>query len=92
MSQGADTTIQDETQAAIHEFILQQFPTARKRGVSETDSLLEQGIIDSMGILELVNFIEGRFSITLTDDEMVADHFESIQSMALLVRSKQGAE
>jgi len=92
MLKNAETTIQAETQAAIHEFILQQFPTARKRGVSVADSLLEQGIIDSMGVLELVTFIEERFSITLNDDEMVADHFESIQAMAQLVHRKLGTE
>ena len=83
---------QDDVQAKILEFVRQQFPAARKRGITETDSLLQQGVIDSMGILEIVTFLEQRFSIQLTDDEMLADHFESVRSMADLVRSKMGGE
>ncbi len=82
----------DATQAAIREFILDKFPVARGREMTDDDSLLEQGTVDSLGVLEIVGFLEQQFGITLTDDEMVADHFDSIASMARLVRQKRGAE
>lgn len=83
---------QDEIQNTIREFILQQFPTARKRGIGDDESLLEQGVIDSLGVLEIVKFIESQFEITLSDEEMVADHFDSIPAMARLVCAKLGME
>lgn len=73
---------------AIRDFIHAQFPAARKRGVGDQDSLLEQGIVDSMGVLEIVTFLEHTFSLTLSDDEMIADHFESITRIADLVQLK----
>jgi acyl carrier protein len=78
----------EEVQAAIREFILQQFPAARKHGVSDGDSLLEQSCIDSMGVLEIVTFIESTFDLTLSDDELMSDHFESIDALANLVHHK----
>jgi acyl carrier protein len=78
----------DEILSAIRQFVLDQFPAARKRGVGDDDSLLEQGIIDSMGVLEIVTFIESTFSVTLSDDELMSDHFESVGSIAELVHRK----
>ena len=79
---------QDEIQTDIREFVLKQFPAARKRETGDHDSLIEQGVVDSMGVLEIVTFIESTFEVTLTDDELMSDHFESIAAMAGLVHRK----
>lgn len=81
-----------EIQTEIRDFIIKQFPAARARDVSEQDSLLDGGIVDSLGILEIVTFMEERFQILLTDDELVSDHFGSISSLADLVGQKLGLE
>jgi acyl carrier protein len=78
----------DEIQAAILEFVLTKFPAARHRGIKDTDSLLEQGIVDSMGVLEIVTFLESQFDVTLSDDELLSDHFETVASIAELVDRK----
>ena len=75
---------------AVADFVLEQFPLARQDDVTNETSLIEQGIVDSLGILELVTFIETEFCIVLDDDEMVSDHFNSIASLARLVGSKLG--
>jgi acyl carrier protein len=77
-----------ETQHAIRDFVLQQFPQARQRSIADDDLLLESGIIDSMGILEIVTFIESHFGIVLTDEEVAADSFESIAALASFVETK----
>ena len=82
----------DEVGAAIREFVLKQFPAARNRGVAADDSLLVQGIVDSLGVLEVVTFIETEFQLTITDDELLSDHFESIASMADFVAQKIAGE
>lgn len=78
----------EEVQSAVSQFVLDQFPAARKRGISADDSLLDQGIVDSMGVLEIVTFVESEFDVTLTDDELMSDHFESIASISKLIHSK----
>lgn len=82
---------QENTQDLVTRFIYSKFPLARKKGISETESLLESGIVDSMGILEIVTFIEDQFSIQLSDEEVLADNFATIQSIAELIdaRTKQ---
>jgi acyl carrier protein len=51
-------------------------------------SLLNSGVIDSGGVFELVEFVETQFKIKVADDEIVPEHFESIDSIAKLVESK----
>ncbi len=52
-------------------------------------SFLENGIIDSMNVLELVVFVEDHFSITVNDEDVVPENFDSLQSMSTYVRQKQ---
>ena len=81
----------DETTAQIHQWLIQNFPLAQQRKVSLDDSLLNSGIIDSLGTLEVVQYLESEFHIVVTDDEMLADHFETINAIATFVDSKRQA-
>ncbi len=55
---------------------------------SDSASFLEEGIVDSMGILELMMFVEENFHITVEDEEVVPDNFDSVSSLAAYIRSK----
>ena len=74
----------------VQQWVYNTFPVAKERNVAAHDSLLESGIIDSMGTLEVVDFLETEFGIEVLDDEMVADHFDSISSIAGFICVKQG--
>jgi acyl carrier protein len=76
--------------ARIREFVLGKFPLARKRGVQDKDSLLDGGIVDSMGVLELVDFIQQEFGVQVSDEELLPENFQSIQQLAAFVRFKKG--
>jgi acyl carrier protein len=77
----------------IRQFVLDHFPLARKQSVIEDDSpLLDGGIIDSLGVLELVHFIEEAFEIMIADEDLLAENFESITSMAAFVRRKRNGQ
>lgn len=80
----------DSTIEKVQRWVHNAFPVAKERNIAATDSLLESGIIDSMGTLEVVDFLETDFGIEVLDDEMVADHFDSISSIAKFIGSKQG--
>ena len=55
---------------------------------SDSASFLEEGIVDSMGILELMMFVEENFHITVEDEEVVPDNFDSVSKLAAYIRSK----
>jgi len=78
----------EEIAAKLREFIYAQFPLARQREVGDDASLIEQGIVDSLGVLEIVAFIETQFSIILEDDEMLGENFDSIASLTAFVQAK----
>jgi len=55
----------------------------------DDDSFLEKGIIDSTGILELVSFLEEHFAITVNDDELIPDNFDSITKTGVYISKKK---
>jgi acyl carrier protein len=73
----------------IREFILE---SARSKGINEvadTQSLMEAGIIDSLGIFRLVSFLEDNFRVRISDDEIVPENFQSIDEIDRFVAAKQ---
>ena len=56
--------------------------------LKDTDELIEEGILDSMGIMKLLTFLEENFSIRLNEDELVPENFETIEAVTLLVADK----
>jgi acyl carrier protein len=79
-------------EAELQQFILRHFPVARQHHVGLHDSLLELGIVDSLGVLELVTFIEKDLGVTLSDDELMPEHFTSIATIADLVTRRLDPE
>lgn len=65
----------------IRSFIVENFLFGQDEGLSDTSSFLDEGIIDSTGILELVNFIEEEFSITIDDEDLVPENLDSINNV-----------
>lgn len=58
-------------------------------GLGPTDSLLELGIIDSTGVLELVGFLEETFGMTIADSDIVPENLDSIAAIAAFVGRAQ---
>ena len=52
-------------------------------------SLIENGLIDSMGIMELVAYVQTVFHITVEQYELTPDNFDSVNKLAAFVRKKQ---
>ena len=69
----------------IREFVLQKFPLARKRKVANNDNLLESGIIDSLGVLDLVAFLQQEFAVAVADEDLTPENFQDIECMARFV-------
>src|SRR5215831_13771818 len=60
----------------IKKFLAQQFPATKNVGNEEP--LLKNGLIDSLGILEVVTFLEKNFGLTITDEELLPENFASV--------------
>lgn len=56
--------------------------------VADDQSLLRCGVIDSMGIFELVTFLEDRFGVKIRDEEILRKNFESIGRIAEFIGEK----
>jgi acyl carrier protein len=81
-------TIEDE----IRQFLRDNFPLSADGIVLERDaSLIEVGVIDSTGVLELIGFIEERYEIEIRDEEVLPENLDSIASIARFVGEKTGA-
>jgi len=59
--------------------------------LSDDASLLDEGIVDSTGVLELVLFVEEQFNIEVLDNEIVPDNFDSVNRLAAYIEQKNTA-
>ena len=75
----------------IKTFVVDNFTFGDESMVSYSESFLESGIIDSTGILELVEFLEKEFAITIDDEELIPENLESIEKIALFLQQKRKA-
>jgi acyl carrier protein len=82
----------DTLEAQIRTYIAQNILfTGNNYPYPDDASFLDQGIVDSMNVLELVNFVEERYKVKVDDRDIVPDNFDSVTRLAAYVRSKQPA-
>ena len=60
--------------------------------LKDTDSFLENGIIDSTGVLELVSFLEEKFGIEVADEELIPENLDSITNVVNYLQRKLNRE
>lgn len=73
----------------IRDFIIDNFFFGTESiTYTEEDSLMKKGIVDSTGILELVNFIEQEYDITVDDDELLPENLDSLNNLAGYISRK----
>ena len=76
----------------IRGFIVENFLFGEsENGLKDRDSLLEQGVIDSTGVLELVSFVEENFDIKVEDEELIPENLDSIIYIVDFIIRKQTA-
>lgn len=79
----------DRTRAFIHENFLYMRSDVV---VGDSDSLLRHGIIDSLGVVELVEFLQSTFDVTIGDDDITEENLGSLASIGRYVSGKLAAE
>ena len=79
-----------ELKHKIRAFIIENFLFGNDDGLSDDSSFLEEGIIDSTGVLELVSFLEEEFGITVDDEDLIPENLDSINNVTAYLERKLG--
>ena len=77
-----------KTADVLRKFLLERFPLARKRNITDDEDLLQRGIIDSLGVLEIVGFLQQEFSLIVEAEDLSPDNFKSVVSIAAFVERR----
>jgi acyl carrier protein len=77
-----------ETSDKLKEFFKENFMVDLNADLSGDKSFLENGIIDSTGVLELVTFIEENFGIKVEDDEIIPENLDSLNNLDHFITEK----
>jgi acyl carrier protein len=73
----------------LKEFIVAEFGEDKElQALAPDDDLIRQGIVDSMGVLQVVNFIEQTYGAQVADEEITVENFRTINAIANLVSQK----
>lgn len=75
--------------ARIRDYLVEHFPSARQHPLGDDEHLLANGILDSLGVLDLVGYLEQNFGITIVDEDLVPEHFETLRRLTAFVGERQ---
>lgn len=80
-----------EIEQEIRQFVQENFLIGQDGAALEGDtSFLDNGLIDSTGVLELVTFMENRYGIKVADEELIPDNLDSINQLMGFITRKTG--
>jgi acyl carrier protein len=80
-----------DTQQRIRQFITTNFYVADPSALADDASLLDAGIVDSTGVLEVIGFLESEFGVTVPDNEILPENLDSIARIAAFVGRKKAS-
>jgi acyl carrier protein len=75
-------------ESEVRKFIAEKFFFGEDNEVPSAASLLDAGIIDSTGVLELITFLEEQFKIKVDDDELVPENLDTIAGICAFLSKK----
>jgi acyl carrier protein len=73
----------------VRDFIIKNFLFGEPGALTETTPLMEQGIVDSTGLLEIIMFLETAFNIKVEDHELLPKNLNSIENIVRFIQEKQ---
>ena len=81
----------EQLEQDVRRFITENFVlVADGRSIAGDASLTRGGIVDSVGVVELIHFVETRFGIEIADEELVPENIDTIDNIVRYVRAKRG--
>ena len=86
---GRNSKAMTELKQDIRRFVVDNFLFGQDNGLTDDASFLEQGIIDSTGVLEFVAHLQQHYGIKIEDDELIPDNLDSVNAAAAFVERKR---
>ena len=80
-----------EARAKIRQFIVENFYLPDPDSFADDASLLDSGVVDSTGVLEIISFLERTFGMAVADEDLVPENLDSIARIAAFVDRKSMA-
>jgi acyl carrier protein len=80
-----------DTQTILMDYIKEELLKGRKMDLKPEDDLLSAGILDSLGILQMVAFIEEQFGYQVPDEDVVFENFFSVEALANYLKDNKDA-
>jgi len=72
----------------VRRFVIETFLSGQDGDLSDGDSFLAKGIMDSTRVLELIGYIEDRFEISMADMDLVLENLDSVQGITAFIYGK----
>src|SRR5688500_2663511 len=85
-----NTTSSADVQRELHDFILTELASGGGDAIGPDEDLIQRGIVDSLGVQQLLDFCESRYGIQVEDADLVPDNFKTVRQLAGYVERKQG--
>jgi acyl carrier protein len=67
-----------QAELELREFLVATFPLSNTEELDGDSSLMEAGVLDSTGVLELIEYLERRYGVTIPDQDLLPENFDSI--------------
>lgn len=80
-----------EKQAVLMKYIKEELLRGRMNDLKPEDDLLSSGVINSLGILQLVSFVEERMGIEIPDEDVVYENFHSVAALTDYLDGQESA-
>lgn len=78
-----------DIKATLRKFILDNFLfTDDATALGDDDSLVVRGIVDSMGVLEIIGFLDSQFAVKVVEEEMVPSNLDSINKLVAFIMAR----
>ena len=78
----------EKIKTTIRAFIIENFLFGDDNGLKDDTSFLDEGIIDSTGVLELVTYMEEEFDIEVEDEELIPENLDSVNNVTVYLEGK----
>lgn len=89
MSERTSQASEEDVKIILRNFISGSFlPSAGLDSFNDSDSFMERGIVDSTGVLELLEFIEDKFQIQVDDEEIIPENLDSLNNLISFIKRK----
>ena len=81
--------MQDDIKQELKRFIIDNYLLgAKDYKISDSDSFLEKGIIDSIGVIELTSFIQRKYIIKIVVADIIPDNFDTLNNLERYIQKK----